>query len=258
MKIRLGGNQLISAATISLILGLWYTLAHSGAYPNFVLPSPADVLRRLSDLVSEGYAGRSLWEHYFVTLYRAGAGFTLACVTGTALGLSMGMSSKIHATFDPFIEFYRPIPPLAYLTLMVIWLGIGELSKIIFLYLTALPPIVISTSSAVRGVRVERINGARSLGAKGWQVFRYITLPSCLPEILTGVRLAFSMTYTTVVAAEMIAAASGLGFIVFHAQRYLRTDVIFLDIFIMAITGIVFEQILRRIQGNLVPWAGRG
>ena len=172
-------------------------------------------------------------------------------------GWRWGCSVKSAPLSTPSSEFYRPLPPLAYLVLLIIWLGVGELSKITLLYLTALPPITISAAAAVNSVRVERINGARSLGANQWQVFCYVILPSCLPGIFTGMRISFAWTYGTVVAAEMIAANSGLGWMVLHAQRYLRTDIIFMAIFLMAFTGIVLEQTLRWAQGKLVPWAGR-
>jgi taurine transport system permease protein len=252
------GNPLtISVATIVIILATWHAVTAASVYPDFVLPSPGQVFNAFTTTVSNGYGGQSLGKHFSATMSRVGIAYVLACVSGTFLGLAMGMFGKVRATFDPFIEFYRPLPPLAYLVLLIIWLGVGELSKIILLYLTALPPITIGAAAAVKSVRVERINGASSLGANRWQVFRYVILPSCLPGIFTGMRISFAWTYGTVVAAEMIAANSGLGWMVLHAQRYLRTDVIFMTIFLMAFTGIVLEQMLRWAQAKFVPWAGR-
>ena len=247
----------ISLATIAIILAMWYAATAASIYPDFILPSPGQVFEAYMSTASDGYARQSLAVHFGSTLSRVGIAFVLASVSGAALGLAMGMFPKVRATFDPFIEFYRPIPPLAYMVLLIIWLGVGELSKITLLYLVALPPIVISAAAAVKGVQAERINGARSLGANQWQVFRYVILPSCLPGIFTGMRISFAWTYGTIVAAEMIAAESGLGLIVLHAQRYLRTDIIFMAIFLMAFTGIVLEQMLRWLQAKMVPWAGR-
>ena len=252
------GTPIISVVVVAVILGSWYAIAKSGTYPDFILPSPGKVFNSFIVILGEGYAGESLGEHLAFTLFRAGVAFILASITGTILGLGMGMFLIIRATFEPFIEFFRPMPPLAYLSLLVIWVGIGEFSKITLLYLAALPPVVISTASAVKSVRIERINGARSLGANQWEVFRYVIFPSCLPDIFSGLRVAFGLAYITIVAAEMIAANAGLGWMVVHAQRFLRTDVIFIVIILMAVTGIALEQTLRWTQGKLVPWAGKG
>jgi taurine transport system permease protein len=184
--------------------------------------------------------------------------FGAVCVTGIPLGLAMGYNPRVKAVFDPIIEFYRPIPPLAYLMVLIVWLGIGEMPKVTLLYLVGLPPVVVSASSAVAGVRVERIHGARSLGANDWQVFRYVIFPSCLPQIFAGMRLAFGVSYSALVAAEMIAASSGLGWTVRHSGQFLRTDMVFVGIFIMAFTAYLAELILRMAQQRLVPWAGKG
>ena len=250
-------TYIISAVTVGLILGAWHVTAEIGVYPDFIAPSPTKVLTSFLLILEEGYAGESLGQHFAITLIRAGVAFILASVTGTILGLSMGMSPLVRATFGPFVEFIRPMPPLAYLSLLIIWIGIGELSKITVLYLAALPPVVINTASAVKSVRIERINGARSLGANDWEMFRYIIFPSCLPEIFAGIRVAFGLAYITIVAAEMIAANSGLGWSIMHAQRFLRTDVIFIVIFLMAFTGIALEQLLRWVEAKVVPWAGK-
>ena len=249
--------RMISVVTVALILIGWHFFAAADVYPKFILPAPAEVFDALVKAVLEGYAGSSLFEHYGITLMRVFLAFFIASIVGVGIGLAMGMFSKVRASLDPFIEFYRPIPPLAYLILLIVWLGVGEVAKITFLFLTAFPPIVIATASEVKSVRIERINGAKSLGASDWQIFRYVIAPSCLPGIFAGMRVSFAWTYGTIVAAEMIAASTGLGWMVLHAQRYLKTDAIFMAIVLMAFTGIVLEQILRWSQARLTPWAGR-
>lgn len=250
--------RMVSVATVALVLLAWHFFAAADIYPKFILPAPAEVVDALVKALSEGYAGSSLFKHYGITLMRVFIAFFVASIVGAGIGLAMGMFGKVRASLDPFIEFYRPIPPLAYLILLIVWLGVGEVAKITFLFLTAFPPIVIATASEVKNVRWERINGAKSLGASDWQVFRYVIAPSCLPGIFTGMRVSFAWTYGTIVAAEMIAASTGLGWMVLHAQRYLKTDAIFMAIVLMAFTGIVLEQFLRWSQARLTPWAGRG
>ena len=184
-------------------------------------------------------------------------GFLLAVVTAVPLGLAIGYSSRVRAIFDPLIEFYRPLPPLAYYTLLVIWLGIENESKIALLYLAAFPPLSVSAMAGVKGVTPERIQGAQSLGAGRWQVFRYVIFPSCLPEIFTGMRVSIGFTYTTLVAAEMVAATSGVGWMVLDASKFLRSDVIFMGNIVMGITGIALDRIIRVVERRVVPWKGK-
>ena len=254
----ISGYTLWSISVVLLVLITWYVVTALKIFPPILLPSPPDVLKRAFVLFQHGYSGIGMEIHILVSLRRLLEAFALACVTGIPLGLAMGYSAVVKAVFDPVIEFYRPIPPLAYLILLIVWFGIGETAKVVLLYLVALPPVVISAAWAVKGVRIERINGERSLGANRWQVFRYIIFPSCLPQIFTGMRIAFSVSYTALVAAEMIAATKGLGWAVWHSSRFLRTDVVFVGILIIVATGYAGERLLRWAEGKAVPWAGRG
>jgi taurine transport system permease protein len=163
----------------------------------------------------------------------------------------------VRAVFDPLVEFYRPLPPLAYYTLLVIWLGIENGSKIALLYLAAFPPLSVAAMAGVRGVSPERIQGAASLGASRWQVFRHVILPSCLPDIFTGMRVSIGFTYTTLVAAEMVAATSGIGWMVLDASKFLRSDVIFMGNIVMGLTGIGLDRLIRLGERRFVPWKGR-
>ena len=250
-------HTLWSIAIVLLVLGTWHVVTAMQVFPPVLLPSPAEVLRRALSLFQTGYSGIGMERHILISLARLLAAYVLVCLTGIPLGLAMGYSPSIKAMFDPIIEFYRPIPPLAYLVLLIVWFGIGETSKVVLLYLVGLPPVVISATSAVRGVRAERINGARSLGANRWEIFRYIIFPSCLPQTFAGMRIAFSVSYTALVAAEMIAASEGLGWAVWHSSRFLRTDVVFVGILIIVVTGYGGEMLLRWAERKFVPWAGK-
>jgi taurine transport system permease protein len=158
---------------------------------------------------------------------------------------------------DPLIEFYRPIPPLAYLPLIVIWCGIGELSKVLLIYLAIFAPIAIATATGVRTVDPTRLRAAQSLGATRAQLIRHVILPSALPDILTGVRIGLGVGWSTLVAAELIAATSGLGFMVQSAAQFLVTDVVVLGILVIALIAFAMEMGLRALQHKLVPWHGQ-
>ena len=158
---------------------------------------------------------------------------------------------------DPFIEFYRPIPPLAYLPLIVIWCGIGELSKVLLIFLAIFAPLLIATATAVRQVDPARIRAAQSLGASRSQLIRHVIIPSALPEMLTGIRIGLGVGWSTLVAAELIAATEGLGFMVQSAAQFLVTDVVLVGIFLIALIAFALELGLRALQRKWVPWHGR-
>ena len=244
---------------VSVLAGFatWQLLSQSGWFSPLVLPSPVAVWDSLLVVSTKGYAGSSLWTNLAVSIARLATGFIVAIVIGVPLGLAMGSSRRINAIFYPFIEMYRPLPSLAYLGLLVIWFGIGEVSKIVLLALAALPPIVLSSAGAVRSVRVDRIEGARSLGLEGFSLFYHVVFPSCTPDILTSIRVGFGFAYTTLVAAEMIGASSGIGWMVLNASTYVVSEVVIVGIMVIGVTGVAFDGALRALQRWLVPWTGR-
>jgi taurine transport system permease protein len=249
--------RLISILSVLLVSGAWVLISISGKVPELFVPRPENVLRAFLEILTEGYRGGTLLEHLGSSLLRVFSGFFLALLTAVPLGLAMGYNDKIGAFFDPIIEFYRPLPPLAYYTILVLWLGIGDESKVALLYMAAFPPLSISSMSAVRGIRREKILAARSLGARQFQIFLHVIFPSCLPEIFTGIRVAVGFTYTTLVAAEIVAATSGIGWVVLDASRFLRSDIIFMGILVMGLTGILLDRLLRYAEKKIVPWKGK-
>jgi taurine transport system permease protein len=169
----------------------------------------------------------------------------------------MGVSPVVRGVFDPIIETYRPIPPLAYLPLVVIWLGIGETAKVLLIFLAILPAVALSTASGVRGVPAERINAARTLGATRLQVLHHIVLPNALPEMLVGMRIGLSVGWSTLVAAELVAATRGLGFMIETAANFLVTDVVIVGIISIALIAFAMEFAMRALERRLTPWKGK-
>jgi taurine transport system permease protein len=154
------------------------------------------------------------------------------------------------------VELYRPIPPLAYLPLLVIWFGIGEATKILLIFLAILAPIIIATTQGMLVSPGNRIRAVQSLGASRWQIVRYVILPAALPNILTGIRIGLGVGWSTLVAAELIAAKQGLGFMVQAAAQFLVTDVVILGIILIALIALIIELALRYLQKELAPWYG--
>lgn len=251
-----------STIGISLIAGvalifLWWAVAALKLAPPLFLPGPAEVIRQFTVIFRDGYAGASLGEHVGASLFRIGLGAGLAIVTGIPIGLLMGLNRWVKGILDTPIEFYWPLPPLSYLPLMIIWLGIGETSKVALLFLAMFAPICLSAQAGVRSVSLERVNAARSLGANRLQLFLHVVLPSALPEILTGIRIALGIGWGTLVAAELIASTRGIGFLIMSASQFLATDVVFAGIIIISICAFAFSASVRLVETILVPWKGK-
>jgi taurine transport system permease protein len=251
------GDRWVTALTLGIILLLWVCVTKLEIVRDIFLPSPALVWAGFVELVRDGYKSRPLWEHALLSLERVLAGFMTGAIVGTMLGLGMGYDRRIEAFFSPFIEFLRPLPQLAYLVLLIVWFGIGQAAQIILLFLTALPVSAVAARDGVKSTSVQRMQAARSLGASEWQVFRYVVIPSALHEIFIGARLAIGVVYATLIAAEIIAGSTGLGWMILDAGRFLRSDFVFVGIFIIGLMGLGLDWLLRIVERRVVHWAGR-
>lgn len=248
---------LIGSLSVASLLLIWWAVTSAGLIEPLFLPSPQAVLARGWQVLGHGYMNASLGQHLGASLARIGLALLAAVVTAIPLGIAIGRHRVVRGVFDPLIEFYRPIPPLAYLPLIVIWCGIGELSKVLLIYLAIFAPIVIATATGVRSVDPAKLRAAQSLGASKSQLLWHVILPASLPEILTGIRIGLGVGWSTLVAAELIAATSGLGFMVQSAAQFLVTDVVILGILIIAVIAFALELGLRALQHKLVPWHGQ-
>ena len=242
---------------MAVVFAAWVGATEAGLVRDLFLPGPLDVWSGFQELLTDGYKGRTLLDHIGMSMMRVGAGFVTGALVGTVLGLGMGYLRTVDALATPFIEFLRPLPQLSYLVLLIVWLGIGESSKIMMLFLAALPVSAVAARDGVRNVAPERIRAAEALGATPWQIFRYVIAPSALPEILTGARLALGIVYGTLIAAEIIAGASGIGWMILDAGRFLRSDYVFAGIFLIGLAGLGIDRALVLIERRAVHWAGR-
>ena len=252
-----GRNKLISVVTICVLFLLWIVVTNAGLVKPLFLPSPQAVFEKFIDVSAHGFSNSTLLQHTLVSLYRVFTAFFLACITAIPIGIMMGVSRVMAGIFDPPIEFYRPLPPLAYLPLVIIWFGIGEFSKILLIYLAMFAPIAISARAGVMSVSMEPIHAAYSMGATPLQVVRHVILKSALPEIFTGMRIGIGVGWTTLVAGEMVAATRGLGFMVLNAAEFLASDVVIMGIIIIGFFAFSFDLLMRRLERILVPWKGK-
>ncbi|MFZ6690187.1 taurine ABC transporter permease TauC [Undibacterium sp. SXout20W] len=250
-------DRTYSLITFAFLLLIWTVISALKLVPELFLPSPAAVLRKLIVVADEGFVDATLLAHACTSVARVLVALLLATATAVPVGIFIGLNRYARATIDPLIDFYRPIPPLAYLPLIVIWFGIGETSKIILIFLAVFAPISIATVQGVLRVDQSRIRATLSLGANRWQLIRYVIIPSATPDILTGVRIGLGVGWSTLVAAELIAATRGLGFMIQSAAQFLVTDVVVMGIIVIALIAFLFEWGLRRLQKTLVPWEGK-
>ena len=247
----------ISIGAAVVILLLWWAASEARLVPHLFLPTPEEVVSAAISFYQDGYANASMWEHVSASLVRILTAAAIAIALGAPVGLFMGLSRWAKGVFDTPIEFYWPLPPLAYLPLMIIWLGIGEASKIALLTMAMFAPIAIAAQAGVRSVSLERVNAALSLGATRLQLLREVVLPSALPEILTGTRIAIGVGWSTLVAAELIAATRGIGHFVMSASQFLATDFVFVGIGVIALSAFAFSFAMRLLERWLVPWKGQ-
>jgi taurine transport system permease protein len=250
-------SRLLSALSVAAALAAWQLLATSGAVAPELLASPAQVLDALAEILGEGYRGTTLAHNAAATIGRCLTGFWLAVIVGIPLGLLMGLQPRAAAALGDIVQFLRPLPPLSYMILLILWFGTGDGSKVALLFLTALPIIASAAMAGVRLVPRPRILAARSLGAGFGQVVWHVVLPSALPSIFTGLRIALAAAFSTVVAAELLAATDGLGWMVLSASRFLRSDVILLGILILGLSGMALGRALSLIKRRMVHWHGR-
>ncbi|MBC2582341.1 ABC transporter permease [Clostridium sp. DJ247] len=247
----------ITLGTFTALLLAWYFTTKFKVISDTLLPSPAKVLKSFNKALFQGYKDTPLLKHLADSMFRLLSSYGFAVLTGIPLGLASGYNSKIRAVFDPLVEFYQSLPPLAYYSILIIWLGIGDFSKIVLLFLSAFAPIFIASMSGVKSVREDFINGAYTLGAGKGQTFIHVIFPASLPYVFTGLRTSMASAYGTLVAAEMVAGVTGIGWMVSDASRFLRTDIIFMGIIVMGITSVILDRTIRRVESKVVPWKGK-
>lgn len=252
-----GDTLWLSLGTILVLLFVWWLVTALGWVRPLFVPSPGAVVGKFFEVWQNGFTNTPFSEHVMISTLRVFGAFALACLVGIPLGIAMGMSPIVRGIFDPPIEFYRPIPPLAYLPLIIIWVGIGESSKVLLIFLSALAPITLGARAGVRSAAIEQIHAAYSFGASRGQVMRYVILPSALPEILTAMRIGIGFAWTTLVAAEMVAATTGLGYMVLSASQFLQTSTVIMGIFVIAAIAYAFDLLMRVVERKVVPWKGR-
>jgi taurine transport system permease protein len=256
---RLGARGL----SLAVLLFAWWLVTELQIWSELFVPRPDAVWARFVDSVTihdgqKGLSGYYLWEHLGASLRRIGLGVGLAILVGIPLGLLLATVRPFQVIVEPYVNFIRALPPLAYFSLLIIWFGIEDASKVWLLFLAAFAPIALSVLSGVQGIRQDRIQAAQALGANRWQTIRHVTLPSVLPELFTGIRLSLGFAWTTIVAAETVDGVPGIGGLAWTTKKFQQTDVAILCIVVIGITAIALDQLIKALERRAVPWKGRG
>ena len=244
-------TTLLVLNTVSVVggIGIWWLLSLSGLQ----LPTPPEVLVKGVELWSDG----TLLEDLTASLGRVLAGFLLGSAAAIPVGFLMGWYTPARGLFEPWIQFFRTIPPLALLPLVLVLMGIGELPKVFVIFLAAFLACVISTYQGVVSVDRTLINAARVLGAKDGTIFLRVVVPASSPFILVGMRVGLGSAWATLVAAELLAAQAGLGFRMQQAQTYYDLATIFVSIVAIGVLGLVMDRLLLLAETRLTGWQER-
>ncbi|MFT5219620.1 MAG: taurine transport system permease protein [Planctomycetota bacterium] len=252
------GGKIWGILSVALLAVAWLVISSNELVDPIFWPSPGAVWDGLIKTMFDGFKNYYLHEHIWASLMRVLSGVLLGTLVGVPLGLAMGLSTRMRGFFDPIVEFMRPIPPLALIPLMILWFGIGEQSKIILLFLASVFIMTIAARSGVASVRISKVHAAYCLGASKRQILRHVILINALPEIFTGIRTSLGVCWATVVAAELVGAKVGVGYMILAASKFLSSELVVLGIILIGIIGFLIEVLMRWAEAKLIPWQGKG
>jgi taurine transport system permease protein len=245
----------VGLATLAILVGLWFGLTTwSGAVSSGRFPSPADFWSALIQILTRGYAGGELFTHAAHSVILVVFGFCVATATGVPLGLWMGWSRRAEAAINPVFLLIRPIPPLAWIPLAILWLGLGDAAKIMVIWFAAFVPAVINSYAGVRSIDRPLIEAARMLGTPRWRFVAEILTPAAAPMIFTGLRLSLQAAWTTLVAAELVGALVGLGLVLNMAQQDIYPGMILVGMMSVAILGFAMTWLLGAAERRALAW----
>jgi len=277
---RIFGDLLKPSIGFKMIPMIWYEMMGVNRIVGFILPDwIADIMpgkypvhsadgtvkpnfkSKVLDIVKGEFEAFKIpvpTGHIWDSFLRVFLGLTFGIILGVPLGLFMGLNRFAKGFFDPLVELYRPVPPLAWAPLVITVFGIDNLGKVFLLFMVSFSIMIISARAGASGTQLSKIHAAHSLGASRWQILREVIFPNSLPEILTGVRVAVGMCWGTLVAAEFLAGTSGIGFVENVARKYMQYEVIWITIFVMGMLGLLFDVTIRKIIDKTIPWRGKG
>ena len=253
---RLPTTTVSTLAVIGLV-ALWTLVSTSGLLPQGYLPTPMELYNEMATLLKDGYKSESLWQHIGISLFRTLAGFAAGVALGVPLGLLTGYSYYGGAIASPIMAFLRPIPPIAFIPMVVLYFGLGEMGKVVLIFWTSFNYVHVNAHAGAANVPIAYLRAARSLGMSKAQVFTQVVLPASIPQIFTGLKVAMALSWAVVVAAELTGAQSGLGYMIADAALTFRIPVVFIGIALIGVIGLALNLVLNFVESRLVHWRGR-
>lgn len=235
---------------LAAIVALWWAVvAHSGS---LIFPSPRQVALGALELARDG----TLWQHIAASLLRVATGFLLALVVALPLGLWMGRVDAAYRTLNPVFQIMRPISPIAWIPIAILWFGVGDVAPVFLIFLAAVFPMIVQTSAGVHAIDGRYLRAAENFGVPRAKLFRQVIVPAVLPEVLTGMRISLGVAWLVVVAAEMIVRSSGLGFLIMDTRNAgNRYDLVVAAMIIIGLIGLGLDALMRRLEGlKQVRW----
>jgi NitT/TauT family transport system permease protein len=235
---------------IACLIGLWHYAVVTTQ--TVIFPTPQQVLDGTLELARDG----TLWEHIGASLKRVAAGFILAVLVAVPLGLWMGRVGAVYNTLNPLFQILRPISPIAWIPLAILWFGVGDISPVFLIFLSAVFPVIVQTANGVHTIEKRYLDAAVNFGVSRRKMFRQVVVPAVLPDIVVGMRISLGVAWLVVVAAEMIVRSSGLGFMIIDARNAgNRYDLVIAAMVIIGIIGLLLDVAMRRLEGlNSVRW----
>ena len=246
-----------SIGAIVLLLVVWYLVSHSSFIKPGYVPTPEELGKTFVDILRNGYQGQPLWQHMGISLFRTLTGFVLGVVVGVPIGLLSGYSRRAGAMISPIMAFIRPIPPIAFIPMAVLYFGLGELGKIVLIFFVSFNYVQANAQAGAANFPIAYRRAAESLGLTRMQTFYRIVMPGALLQIFTGLKVALALSWAVVVAAELVGAQSGLGFMISDAALLFRIPVVYIGVALIGVIGLLLNFTLNTAESRIVHWKGR-
>ena len=241
---------LATAALIAAVLAIWWIMVVQSA--SVIFPTPLQVVTGTMELVEDG----TLWNHIGSSLFRVGSGFLVAVLVAVPMGLWMGRVDGVFRTVNPLFQMLRPISPIAWIPLSILWFGVGNISPIFLIFIASVFPMMVQTAAGVHTIERRYLDAAENFGVSRAMLFRRVVIPAVLPEVVTGMRITLGVAWLVVVAAEMIAPRSGLGYLIIDSRNAgNRYDLVIAGMIIIGLIGLLLDGLMRLLEGlNSVRW----
>src|SRR5262245_20595995 len=244
----------IAAASVAAAVALWVLLMSTGIVSSARFATPRELWAALAQINGPGYADAKLWQHILQSMKLVALGFAVAVGVGVPLGLAMGWSKRVEAFFNGPFLLLRPIPPLAWIPLAIVWLGLGDAAKVMVIFVAAFVPSVINSYTGVRSLEPYLVEAAAMMGVRRWAFVREVLVPGAMPHIFTGLRLSLQAAWTTLVAAELVGALHGLGQVLNAAAQDIYPAMILVGMIFVGIAGGAMTWLLGVAERRAIPW----